>query len=285
MLCGRHALVVDFGIARAATAAAGGAVAPGSTLTTIGLAIGTPAYMSPEQAAGQSSVDARADLYAVGVMAYEMLAGRPPFTGTTPQSGTGRARNAAAAIAGVAPPGHFCTIRRRGHALPGEGPRPALAVGRGDAGAAGGVRDAGARRCARRSLALRLCAQARLFLATVIGAVMVLLLGVWVLVRPGAEGAHRALDPRQWRSRNCSRCRSGASGTRPTRWRARSKRSIRATRCSGQAPAVRPADVFPHRSARCNGLAKGVRRTRVDLGQGRTHSTRQRADGARREQA
>ena len=85
MLSGRHALVVDFGIARAATAAAGGAVAPGSTLTTIGLAIGTPAYMAPEQAAGQSSVDARADLYATGVMAYEMLAGRPPFTGTTPQ--------------------------------------------------------------------------------------------------------------------------------------------------------------------------------------------------------
>jgi len=85
MLSGRHALVVDFGIARAATAAAGEIVS-GGTLTTIGLAIGTPAYMSPEQAAGQSSVDARADLYAVGVMAYEMLAGRPPFSGSTPQS-------------------------------------------------------------------------------------------------------------------------------------------------------------------------------------------------------
>jgi len=85
MLSGRHALVVDFGIARAATAAAGEIVS-GGTLTTIGLAIGTPAYMSPEQAAGQSSLAARADLYAVGVMAYEMLAGRPPFSGSTPQS-------------------------------------------------------------------------------------------------------------------------------------------------------------------------------------------------------
>jgi formylglycine-generating enzyme required for sulfatase activity/dienelactone hydrolase len=86
MLTGRHALVVDFGIARAATAAAGTDAVIGATLTTIGLAIGTPAYMSPEQAAGQSSVDARADLYAVGAMAYEMLGGRPPFSGTTPQA-------------------------------------------------------------------------------------------------------------------------------------------------------------------------------------------------------
>jgi serine/threonine protein kinase/formylglycine-generating enzyme required for sulfatase activity/pimeloyl-ACP methyl ester carboxylesterase len=86
MLSGRHALVVDFGIARAATAAAGTDAVAGQTLTTIGLAVGTPAYMSPEQAAGQASVDARSDLYAVGVMAYEMLTGQPPFSGSTPQA-------------------------------------------------------------------------------------------------------------------------------------------------------------------------------------------------------
>jgi len=86
MLSGRHALVVDFGIARAATSAAGTGPVAGGTLTTIGLAVGTPAYMAPEQAAGQTSIDARADLYAVGVMTYEMLAGQPPFTGTTPQA-------------------------------------------------------------------------------------------------------------------------------------------------------------------------------------------------------
>jgi serine/threonine protein kinase/dienelactone hydrolase len=85
MLTGRHALVMDFGVAKAATAAADAPLSEG-TLTTLGLAIGTPSYMAPEQAAGQTAVDARADLYAVGVVAYEMLGGRPPFTGKTPQA-------------------------------------------------------------------------------------------------------------------------------------------------------------------------------------------------------
>ena len=85
MLSGRHALVVDFGVAKAI--AAGGTVSPaaGTALTTMGLAIGTPAYMAPEQAAGQARWTLRADLYAVGVVAYEMLSGHPPFTGATPQ--------------------------------------------------------------------------------------------------------------------------------------------------------------------------------------------------------
>ena len=87
MLTGRHALVMDFGVAKAATAAAAADVTmAGGTLTTLGLAIGTPTYMSPEQASGQSDVDGRSDLYAVGVMAYEMLTGAPPFTGPTPQA-------------------------------------------------------------------------------------------------------------------------------------------------------------------------------------------------------
>jgi hypothetical protein len=86
MFTGRHALVMDFGVAKAATAAADSDMVTGGTLTTLGLAIGTPHYMSPEQAAGQSSVDARSDLYAVGVVGYEMLSGAPPFTGATPQA-------------------------------------------------------------------------------------------------------------------------------------------------------------------------------------------------------
>ncbi|HKT59511.1 MAG TPA: protein kinase [Gemmatimonadales bacterium] len=86
MLTGRHAVVMDFGVAKAATAAADGPTVAGGTLTTIGLAIGTPAYMPPEQAAGQRDIDGRSDLYAAGVMAYEMLAGAPPFTGATPQA-------------------------------------------------------------------------------------------------------------------------------------------------------------------------------------------------------
>jgi eukaryotic-like serine/threonine-protein kinase len=78
MLSGRHALVADFGIAKAVSQATTEA-----TVTQTGLVVGTPAYMAPEQAAGDSQVDHRADIYAVGAVAYELLAGRPPFIGAT----------------------------------------------------------------------------------------------------------------------------------------------------------------------------------------------------------
>ena len=71
-----HAVVADFGVAKALTAA----VSDHTGLTSSGLAVGTPAYMSPEQAAGDATVDARADIYALGCVAYEMLTGKPPFT-------------------------------------------------------------------------------------------------------------------------------------------------------------------------------------------------------------
>jgi serine/threonine-protein kinase len=75
-----RALVTDFGIARAASDSA-----ETSRLTATGVAIGTPAYMSPEQASGDRDLDARSDLYSLGIVAYQMLAGEPPFTGgTTP---------------------------------------------------------------------------------------------------------------------------------------------------------------------------------------------------------
>jgi serine/threonine protein kinase/tetratricopeptide (TPR) repeat protein len=73
------AMVADFGVARAITAAS--TLAGGDVLTQVGMQIGTPAYMSPEQAAGDPNVDFRADLYAFGVMAYELLAGQHPFAG------------------------------------------------------------------------------------------------------------------------------------------------------------------------------------------------------------
>ena len=84
LLSAGEAVVADFGVARAITEAAG------ATLTATGLAVGTPAYMSPEQASADSHVDARSDVYAVGCVLYEMLAGEPPFTGPSVAAITAR---------------------------------------------------------------------------------------------------------------------------------------------------------------------------------------------------
>ncbi|WP_411282179.1 protein kinase domain-containing protein [Gemmatimonas sp.] len=75
-----HALVADFGIALAVQTAAG------ARMTQTGLSLGTPQYMSPEQAMGERSIDARSDLYALAAVTYEMLVGEPPFTGPTVQA-------------------------------------------------------------------------------------------------------------------------------------------------------------------------------------------------------
>ena len=74
-----EAMVADFGIALAVSAAAG------ERLTQTGLAVGTPAYMSPEQAVSERALDARSDVYSLGCVLYEMLAGEPPYTGATAQ--------------------------------------------------------------------------------------------------------------------------------------------------------------------------------------------------------
>jgi len=79
MLTGDRAVVADFGIARAVSAAGG------ERLTGTGIAVGTPAYMSPEQALGTGEVDARTDVYALGCVVYEMVGGDPPFKAATPQ--------------------------------------------------------------------------------------------------------------------------------------------------------------------------------------------------------
>src|SRR5215217_9388269 len=80
LLSGRHALVTDFGVAKAVSEATGR-----QALTTAGVALGTPAYMAPEQAAGEPHIDQRVDIYALGVLGYELVSGLPPFTGRTSQ--------------------------------------------------------------------------------------------------------------------------------------------------------------------------------------------------------
>jgi serine/threonine-protein kinase len=77
------AMVTDFGVAKALSASND---PNASSTTSLGIALGTPAYMAPEQAAASPNIDARADLYAFGAMAYELFAGRPPFAGRSPQA-------------------------------------------------------------------------------------------------------------------------------------------------------------------------------------------------------
>ena len=79
LLAGSHALVADFGIAR-------GLTPDGQNLTETGTSIGTAAYMSPEQAAGERDLDARTDIYSLATVLYEMLAGQTPFVAPTPQA-------------------------------------------------------------------------------------------------------------------------------------------------------------------------------------------------------
>ena len=78
---GAHALVTDFGVAKALNAAM-----PSSGITSTGVAIGTPAYMAPEQLAGDPAADHRLDIYAVGLLAYELLIGQSPFSALSPQA-------------------------------------------------------------------------------------------------------------------------------------------------------------------------------------------------------
>jgi serine/threonine protein kinase len=84
LLSGGVAVVTDFGVAKAVSASSENPAV--SDLTSLGVALGTPAYMAPEQATASPQTDHRADIYALGAMAYEMLTGAPPFSGRSPQA-------------------------------------------------------------------------------------------------------------------------------------------------------------------------------------------------------
>ncbi|MFN2601338.1 MAG: protein kinase [Gemmatimonadaceae bacterium] len=85
LISGNHALVTDFGVAKALSNATAETPTGGPELTSLGVALGTPTYMAPEQAVADPLIDSRADIYALGVVGYELLTGKPPFAGMNAQ--------------------------------------------------------------------------------------------------------------------------------------------------------------------------------------------------------
>ncbi len=112
LLLGGHALVADFGIARAVSSAGG------EKLTQTGMAVGTPYYMSPEQALGSEHVDARSDVYSLGCVLYERLIGQPPFYGAEPDGHHGAPLHGG----GAQPVGGAAVDPGRGSGRSGPGP-------------------------------------------------------------------------------------------------------------------------------------------------------------------
>ena len=158
-----RAVVTDFGIAKAIARGAG-AVAPGATLTQLGTSIGTPAYMAPEQAAGDPATDHRADIYAFGCMAYELLAGQPPFHGLSPHKLLAAHMGETPQPVERAAPRLPAGARAARDALPGEGSRRAAADARRAAARARAVTSVAAprrRRCSFAAAAACSCARWR----------------------------------------------------------------------------------------------------------------------------
>ena len=132
LLSGGHAVVADFGIARALAAAADPGALEMPVPAESGLVLGTPAYMSPEQAVGSAAVDHRADLYALGVIAWELLAGAHPFGARTPQAMvTGHLTETPAPLEELrrdVPPGLAALVARLLAKAPADRPRDAAEV-------------------------------------------------------------------------------------------------------------------------------------------------------------
>ncbi len=121
-----QALVADFGVAKAVEESAG------TALTQTGIVVGTPAYMSPEQAGGQTRLDPRSDLYSLGCVLYEMLGGEPPFTGPTTQSVLAKHLNepppSLATVRPDLPPGLVALVRVLLSKVPADRPATATEV-------------------------------------------------------------------------------------------------------------------------------------------------------------
>lgn len=141
LLSGDAAVVTDFGIAKAVTAARGGSATSTSALTSAGVSLGTPAYMAPEQVMGDGDVDARADLYALGCVAFELLAGAPPFGGSAAEVARGHLTTPPPPLRGAAPhasKGYAALVGRLLAKSPGERPASAREVARALDDVAGG---------------------------------------------------------------------------------------------------------------------------------------------------
>ena len=124
---GSHALVTDFGVAKALSAAM-----PVSGMTSAGMAIGTPAYMAPEQLAADPAADHRIDIYAVGLLGYELLSGQSPFVGTSPQATMAaqltRVPDPLDRVRDDVPPALASVIMRCLEKMPGDRPQTATAL-------------------------------------------------------------------------------------------------------------------------------------------------------------
>ncbi|MGH7584389.1 MAG: protein kinase domain-containing protein, partial [Gemmatimonadales bacterium] len=130
LLSGGAAVVTDFGIAKAISASR--TAAPGATLTQLGTSLGTPAYMAPEQVAGDPNIDHRVDLYALGCMAFEILTGQQPFANRTPQkmlaAHLSEAPPSIVALRGDTPPALAQLVGKLLEKDPGDRPQSAGAV-------------------------------------------------------------------------------------------------------------------------------------------------------------
>jgi tetratricopeptide (TPR) repeat protein len=192
LVSGGSAVVTDFGVAKALSNARGDA--PGGTLTSVGTSLGTPAYMAPEQVAADPDTNHRADLYAFGAMAYELLAGRSPFGGRTPQkmlaAQMSERPEAIEQLRPDTPPQLAQLVMRCLEKEPGDRPQSADAVLRElDASASSGGRNAAGAiaGASRRTLAQALVIYAAAFLAVaVVARAAIIAIGLPDWVFPGA---------------------------------------------------------------------------------------------------